>query len=47
MNKAMMLLSSLGLAWAIAGCHTLEGVGKDVKAAGRAVADAATKAKSK
>ena len=39
----------VGLAWvalAVAGCNTIEGAGKDVKAAGGAVEKAASKNKS-
>jgi predicted small secreted protein len=45
-NKSLLLvlLSCLGLA--VAGCNTIEGAGKDVKAAGGAVEKAASKSKT-
>ena len=39
-----LVLASLGLA--LAGCNTIEGAGKDVKAAGGAVEKAASKSKT-
>ena len=44
-NKSLLwvVLSCLGLA--VAGCNTIEGAGKDVKAAGGAVEKAASKSK--
>ena len=46
LNKSLLwvLLSCLGLA--VAGCNTIEGAGKDVKAAGGAVEKAASKSKT-
>jgi len=46
LNKSLLLvlLSCLGLA--LAGCNTIEGAGKDVKAAGGAVEKAASKSKT-
>ncbi len=45
-NKSLLLvlLSCLGLA--VTGCNTIEGAGKDVKAAGGAVEKAASKSKT-
>jgi predicted small secreted protein len=45
LNKSLLLvlLSCLGLA--VTGCNTIEGAGKDVKAAGGAVEKAASKSK--
>ncbi|MEO8303806.1 MAG: entericidin A/B family lipoprotein [Betaproteobacteria bacterium] len=40
------MLSFAAFAVAIAGCNTIEGAGKDVKAAGGAVEKAADKAKT-
>ena len=40
----LVLLSCLGLA--VTGCNTIEGAGKDVKAAGGAVEKAASKSKT-
>ena len=39
-------LAVAGLALAVTGCNTIEGAGKDVKAAGGAVEKAADKAKT-
>jgi predicted small secreted protein len=47
MKKMVALLAVAGLAVAVAGCNTVEGVGKDVKATGSAIAKAADKAKPK
>ena len=46
LNKlvSMLVLALLGVA--VAGCNTVEGAGKDVKAAGGAVEKAADKAKT-
>ena len=46
LNKSLLwvVLSCLGLA--VAGCNTIEGAGKDVKAAGGAVEKAASKSKT-
>ncbi len=46
MKALRMLLPLLGLAVALAGCNTIEGAGKDVKAAGGAVEKAAGKSKT-
>ena len=45
MKKIVALLSLAGLALAVTGCNTVEGVGKDVKATGNAIEKAADKAK--
>ena len=46
-QKTVALLSLAGLALVVAGCNTVEGVGKDVKATGNAIEKAADKAKPK
>ena len=46
-KRLVALLALAGLALAAVGCNTVEGVGKDVKAAGGAVEKAAEKAKPK
>jgi predicted small secreted protein len=45
MKKIVVLLALAG--FAVAGCNTVEGVGKDVKATGNAIEKAADKAKPK
>ena len=45
--KMAFIALSLMLATAAAACNTVEGAGKDVKAAGNAVSDAAADAKPK
>jgi len=45
-RKLVALLSLLGFALALAGCYTVEGVGKDVKATGAKVEKEADKAKT-
>jgi predicted small secreted protein len=45
MNKPLAILLAFALV-ALAGCNTIEGAGKDVKAAGTAVEKAAGKNKS-
>jgi predicted small secreted protein len=45
MKTLRILLPLLGLAIAVTACNTIEGAGKDVKAAGGAVEKAATKSK--
>ena len=47
MKTIVALLSLAGLALVVAGCNTVEGVGKDVKATGNAIEKAADKAKPK
>ena len=47
MKKVVAVLSRAGLALAVTGCNTVEGVGKDVKATGNAIEKAADKAKPK
>jgi predicted small secreted protein len=46
LHKLVLALSLSCLAWAVAGCNTIEGAGKDVKAAGGAVEKAASKSKT-
>jgi predicted small secreted protein len=43
--KCIVLLMLAGIALSLAGCNTIEGAGKDVKAAGGAVEKAAAGAK--
>jgi len=45
-KRFAVLLALVCLALAVTGCNTIEGAGKDVKAAGGAVEKAAGKAKS-
>ena len=47
MKKFVALLAVAGFTFAVAGCNTVEGVGKDVKATGNAIEKAADKAKPK
>ncbi|HEX8010142.1 MAG TPA: entericidin A/B family lipoprotein [Casimicrobiaceae bacterium] len=44
-KKIVALLSLAGLAVAVSGCNTVEGVGKDVKAGGQAIEKAGQKNK--
>jgi predicted small secreted protein len=46
LNKLAVLLVLAGLVVVVTGCNTMEGAGKDVKAAGGAVEKAADKAKT-
>ena len=46
LNRFPLWLTLLLLAAALAGCNTIEGAGKDVKAAGGAIEKAAEKTKS-
>ena len=46
-KRLLALLALTGFAFAAAGCNTVEGIGKDVKATGAAVEKAADKAKPK
>jgi predicted small secreted protein len=46
LKKLAALLAIAGLGVAVVGCNTIEGAGKDVKAAGGAVEKAASKSKS-
>ena len=46
-SKLIVLLSLIGVAFALAACNTVEGVGKDVKATGQAIENTADKAKPK
>ena len=45
-RKLVALLSFIGVGIAVAGCNTVEGVGKDVKATGQAIEKAADKNKT-
>jgi predicted small secreted protein len=46
LNKFVLVLALCCLGLAVAGCNTIEGAGKDVKAAGGAIEKAAEKTKS-
>ena len=46
LKKLVALLALAGLGLVLIGCNTIEGAGKDVKAAGGAVEKAAEKAKT-
>ena len=46
LNRLLLLVTLLLLGAAVAGCNTIEGAGKDVKAAGGAVEKAAKSTKS-
>ena len=46
-KKIVALFMLVGFAFAVAGCNTVEGVGKDVKAGGQAIEKAADKSKPK
>ena len=46
LNRFLLLLTFLLFGVAVAGCNTIEGAGKDVKAAGGAVEKAAKSTKS-
>jgi predicted small secreted protein len=46
LNKLAVLLVLAGLVVVVTGCNTMEGAGKDVKAAGGAVEKAAEKNKT-
>jgi predicted small secreted protein len=45
LKKLAAFLALAGLGLALAGCNTIEGAGKDVKAAGGAIEKAASKTK--
>jgi predicted small secreted protein len=45
MNRILALLSLLAFSFVAAGCNTVEGAGKDIKATGQAVEKAAEKNK--
>ncbi len=45
MNKLLNILATLAAALALAGCNTVEGVGKDISKAGDKIEDAAKKNK--
>ena len=44
-TKLAALLALVGLAVAVTGCNTIEGAGKDIKAAGGAIEKSAEKTK--
>ena len=46
-DKVVMIVALAGIVLAAAGCNTIEGVGKDVKATGNAIEKAADKSKPK
>jgi predicted small secreted protein len=46
LSKIAALIALLGFAFAVAGCNTVEGVGKDVKAGGEKIEKAADKNKT-
>ena len=46
LNRCLLLVTLLLVGAAVAGCNTIEGAGKDVKAAGGAVEKAAKSTKS-
>ncbi len=46
LNRLLLLLTLLLAGAAVAGCNTIEGAGKDVKAAGGAIEKAAEKTKT-
>jgi predicted small secreted protein len=45
LTKLAALVAGVGLAIALAGCNTIEGAGKDIKAAGGAIEKSAEKTK--
>ena len=47
MKKLAAVVALFGFAFALSGCNTVEGVGKDVKATGNAIEKAADKNKPK
>ena len=47
MKRIVALWALAGLVGAVAGCNTVEGVGKDMKAGGQAIENAADKSKPK
>ncbi len=46
LRKLAAILALAGLGLVLAGCNTIEGAGKDVKAAGGAIEKAASKTKT-
>ena len=46
LTKLAALVAAAGLAIALTGCNTIEGAGKDIKAAGGAIEKSAEKTKS-
>jgi predicted small secreted protein len=47
LKKLLSLLALVGFAAGLAACNTVEGAGKDIKAAGQGIENAADKAKPK
>jgi predicted small secreted protein len=45
LNKLVALLALAGFAAVVAGCNTIEGAGKDIKAGGAAIEKSAEQAK--
>jgi predicted small secreted protein len=45
LNKLVLLLAAAGIALTVTGCNTIEGAGKDIKAAGGAIEKSAEKTK--
>ena len=45
MSRTRLLLIALLVSFALAGCNTIAGIGKDVKKAGEVVSDTAEKCK--
>ena len=46
LDRLLLLLTLLLVGAAVAGCNTIEGAGKDIKAAGDGIEKAATKTKT-
>jgi len=46
LDRLAALRTAVGLAVAVAGCNTIEGAGKDIKAAGGAIEKTASKTKA-
>lgn len=47
MEKTLTLLASFLLVWGLSACNTIEGVGKDVKAGGESLENAARSTREK
>ena len=47
LNKLAVLAAVTGIVVGLAACNTIEGAGKDVKATGQAIENAASKSKPK
>jgi entericidin B len=47
MKKLVALVSLIGFVFGLSACNTMEGVGQDVQAGGKAIEKAADKAKPK